>query len=213
MPQAWRNVWSETLRLRASTTKTRRSPAGIFIFILYNEEFLAEFPNATQRTTEQSDFIKSIKNRINRLKHRIADNTMFDKKQKKSGKERIKEYREKLSNSEKKAARDAAKEGMKELREKQSDSEKKAARVSDAKRKMESREKQSDSERKAARVADAKRKRESREKQSNSEKNDARDAPAERMKRLRAKQASQQTVDAVVDQHDEAFRYLSFSHK
>ena len=83
-----------------------------------NEEFLAEFPNATQRTTEQSDFIKSIKNRINRLKHRIADNTMFDKKQKKSGKERIKEYREKLSNSEKKAARDAAAERMKRLRAK-----------------------------------------------------------------------------------------------
>ena len=78
---------------------------------------------------------------------------------------------------------------------------------------MESREKQSDSERKAARVADAKRKRESREKQSNSEKNDARDAPAERMKSLRAKQASQQTVDAVVDQHNEAFRYLSLSYK
>ena len=39
------------------------------------------------------------------------------------------------------------------------------------------------------------------------EKNGARDALAERMKRLRAKQASQQTVDAVVDQHDEAFRY------
>ena len=85
----------------------------------------------------------------------------------KSNAQRKRESREKLSDSEKKAARDAAREGMKELREKHSDSEKKAAR----------------------------------------------DAAAERMKRLRAKRASLQTVDAVVDQHNEAFRYLSFSHK
>ena len=99
-----------------------------------NEEFLAEFPNATQRTSEQRDFIKSIKNRINRLKHRIADNTLFEKKQKKSGKERIKEYREKLSTLEKKSEREALVERVRELREKQSDSEKKAARDAAAER-------------------------------------------------------------------------------
>ena len=52
-----------------------------------------------------------------------------------------------------------------------------------------------------------------REKHSDSEKKAARDAAAEGMKRLRAKRGSQQTVDAVVDQHNEAFRYLSFSYK
>ena len=55
--------------------------------------------------------------------------------------------------------------------------------------------------------------RESREKQSDSEKKAARDAAAERMKRLRAKRASEETVDSVVDQHNQAFRYLSLSYK
>ena len=155
-----------------------------------NEEFLAEFPNATQRTSEQRDFIKSIKNRINRLKHRIADNTLFEKKQKKSGKERNKEYRERLSTLERKSAR-----------------------VSDAQRKKESREQLSTLERKSEREALAERMKELRAKQSDSEKKAARDALAQRMKRLRVKRASLQTVDAVVDQHNEAFRYLSFSHK
>ena len=132
-----------------------------------NEEFLAEFPNASQRTPEQKNLIQSIRDRIKKLKHRIGDNTLFERKQKKSGKERIKEYREKLSTLERKSEREALAERVKELREKQSDSEKKAAR----------------------------------------------DAAAERMKRLRAKRASLQTVDAVVDQHNEAIRYLSCSHK
>ena len=155
-----------------------------------NEEFLAEFPNATQRTPEQRDWIQSIRNRIKKLKHTMGGNTLFQRQQKKSGKERNKEYRERLSTLERKSAR-----------------------VSDAQRKRESREQLSTLERESEREALAERVKELREKQSDSEKKAARDAAAERMKRLRAKRASLQTVDAVVDQHNEAFRYLSFSYK
>ena len=71
-----------------------------------NDEFLAKFPNARKRTTEQNQWIKSIRNKITKLKHRIGDSNLFERKAPKSKAERNQEYRERLSTLEKQRARE-----------------------------------------------------------------------------------------------------------
>ena len=83
-----------------------------------NNEFLANFPNARQRTTEQKEWITSLRNKILKLKNRIGDSNLFERKQKKSDKDRKRESRKRLSTLERKSARDAAAERMRRLRAK-----------------------------------------------------------------------------------------------
>ena len=83
-----------------------------------NKEFLANFPNARQRTTEQKEWITSLRNKILKLKNRIGDSNLFERKQKKSDKDRKRESRKRLSTLERKSATDAAAERMRRLRAK-----------------------------------------------------------------------------------------------